>query len=209
MLSKEEESEVKDLMALHDKPLLRRYDRCRFSTIVPVFIGAIASSYAFFSLSYPWYVCLGIAVVYLAALCGCMYWLYCVRIQHFQHSIGPVEAVDECPKTHFHFHSLFITVTEQPMQHYTVDWEKPAVVQVGDVGFLGECDAVACIFMRRGSDSRAFRRAVLGSEGGGGVRAEAAADSDAGGEGTHVVACGTASAAVSGSEPLQASSDPQ
>lgn len=148
MLSKEEESEVKELMELHDKPLSRRYDRCRFWTIVPVFIGAMASSYAFFSLSYPWYVCLGIAVAYLAALCGCMYWLYCTRIQHFQHSIGPVEAVDECPKTHFHFHSLFVTVTEQPKQHYTIDKEKPAVVQVGDVGFLEEYDAVARVFER-------------------------------------------------------------
>ena len=56
--------------------------------------------------------------------------------------------MDECPKTHFHFHSLFVTVTEQPKQHYTIDKEKPAVVQVGDVGFLEEYDAVARVFER-------------------------------------------------------------
>lgn len=123
-------------MKTRDPSLYRRYNGCSYKSIFPLFIGTLSLCPCLFTLSFPWYVNVLILLLYLLTITAFMYWLYCIRIRHFQHSISPVDRTQKCPKTHRHLRSLFVSVTEQPQQHYTIDKDKPAEVQVGDVPFF-------------------------------------------------------------------------
>ena len=133
MLSKEETKEVATATEARDPSLFRRYSRCSYKSIVPLFVGMVALAPCLSTLSFPWYVNGLLILLYLLAISSCMYWLYCVRIRHFQHSVSPVDGSRKCPRTHHRLRSLFVSVTEQPQQHYTIDKDKPAEIQVGDV----------------------------------------------------------------------------
>ena len=133
MLSKEEVKEVAMAMEACDPSLFRRYSRCSYKSIVPLFVGMVALAPCLSTLSFPWYVNGLLILLFLLAISGCMYWLYCVRIRHFQHAVSPVDGSRKCPRTHRRLRSLFVSVTEQPQQHYTIDKDKPAEILVGDV----------------------------------------------------------------------------
>ena len=83
-------------MEAREPSLCRRYSRCSYKSIFPLFIGMLALAPCLFTLSFPWYVIVLYLLLYLLAIIGCMFWLYSIRIRHFQHSISPVERSPKC-----------------------------------------------------------------------------------------------------------------